>query len=173
MNGLKDEHYRVQILRCPRSGIAAEERWETPDGRLHRLDGPALVTRDRVSGQTTSLLFLKNGEYHRSDGEPAHLEFDERSGVCVFRAFFVDGRSERPEGLPHVERIDPDTGVVYQAEYWARQPDWAAPRRHRSDGPAVITFDPVTGERTGEKFYLNGRKRRSPPDAEPPPELDM
>lgn len=167
---LIDEHYRVRIVRCPESGIITEERWENHDRLHHRLDGPALINRDRFSGHVTSMLFLVNGEYHRADGEPAQLEFDETTGVCTVRAYFVDGRSWRPDGLPHVERIDPETGILWQAEYWDNRPEWDRPKRHRVDGPALITYDRLTGEQTDALYYVNGRKRASLPQPSPQPE---
>ncbi|MEL7444252.1 MAG: hypothetical protein AAGK02_00370 [Pseudomonadota bacterium] len=164
------EHYRVKKYRCPISGIVTLERWENTKGELHNPDGPALVARDQSSGHTTSIRYAIDGHYHRPNGEPAQLEFDPQSGACIHRSFFINGMPARPDGLPHIEWVDPDTSIVYQAEYWDDRPEWDRPKRHRTDGPALLTFNRVSGEESGAAFYVNGRKRANLPNPDPTPE---
>lgn len=154
--GLKDEHYRVRILRCPNSGVVCEEAWEKPNGDLHRLDGPAVTRRDRVTGVVTHLGYWVDGQAHREDGEPSVQEFDPESGECIWRSFSLDGQYERPDGLPHCEFIDAMSGVVYRAEFRI----WTGSKAvlHREDGPALLVYDRTSGEQTDAIFYQNGRK---------------
>lgn len=155
--GLKDEHYRVRILRCPSSGVVCEETWETPNGDLHRLDGPAVIRRDRATGNITHSGYWVDGHAHRSEGKPAAQEHDPISGQCIWRSFSVEGQYERPNNLPHCEFLSVDAGVVYRAEYRL----WNGSRSvlHREDGPAVLIFDRSTGEPVEVQFYRNGRKQ--------------
>ena len=155
--GLKDEQYRVRILRCPESGVIAEERWETPAGRLHRLEGPALLERDRKTGKVLGSYHCVHGLPHRSDGAPSTEEFDEVTGTCVYRAYRVEGVFSRPDDLPHAEWIDPSSGVVYRAEYYASLEIASKPLLHRESGPALVTFDRETGEQTGYAYYKHGQ----------------
>lgn len=159
---LEEENYRVKILRVPESGIVSEERWETSEGALHRVGGPALVTRDPQTGHINSSHFFKRDLHHSDGGNPAYLEFDPETGACIYKAYFVDGHYQRPNDLPHVEWIDPKTGMVYRAEYKTDRTSWNGPKRHRENGPALILYDPVTGAKIREEFYLLGRKQPSP-----------
>ena len=163
-NGLKDEHYRVRKLRCPLSGIVAEELWETPEGALHNPDGPAIICRDRENGIVTRIGYYLNGDPHRSNGDPACEEFDPETGRCNFRLFAVAGEYDRPDQLPHVEFVDAGTGRVYRAEY--RVFGTKGSLLHRADGPALITYDRQTGALTSATFYRHGRKQSG---AAPPP----
>ncbi|MEP4987075.1 MAG: hypothetical protein ABJV68_05205 [Paracoccaceae bacterium] len=151
----------MRKLRCPLSGIIAEERWEAPDNKLHNPDGPALLERSLETGITTAIHFFIEGRHHRSAGQPAYLEFDEVSGACIYRAFFVDGQYARPEGMPHIEWIDSETGITYREEYKLKAQKWDHPKLHRQDGPALITYDRWTGRLTGKHNYIRGCKRLS------------
>lgn len=167
--GFKDENLRVKRVRCLSTNIVVEERWTRPNGELHNPDGPAEIDRDPVTGIETTIGYLIDNRMHRLNGEPAYANFDPKSGVCTFRVFCVDGQFSRSDGLPHAEWIDAETGNVYKAEYREFRPEWDQPKLHRLDGPALLTFDPTTGEATSASFYVDGKKQNQIPF----PELNL
>lgn len=156
-SGLKDENYKVRILRCPESGVVCSEEWETAGGVLHRLDGPAVVRRSPVSGLVTHIGYWVEGRAHRSDGEPAIEEFNGETGASVWRAFSVNGQYSRDNDRPHCEFVDKETGLINREEYRL----WTGTEAvlHRTTGPALLTYDPITGLLTGSHFYYKGRRR--------------
>ena len=166
---LEEERYRVHILRSPITGTAVEERWETSDGALHRIDGPALTTRDPDTETVISEHFFRDGMHHRDNGEPAYLEFDNHTGVCVYRAFFEDGQYRRAGGLPHVEWIDPVTSLIYREEYKLDRASWSKPRLHREEGPALLVYNRQTGDLIREEYFKYGRKHSKLTSQTPPP----
>ncbi len=144
--------------RCQKTGVVDLETWEKADGTPHNPDGPAITERDRTTGVVTRLTYMVDGKVSREGGEPASAEFDPQTGQCVFRTFCIDGQFGREDGLPDVEHLDEETGVVVRAEYCV-----AHSRKgrvcHREDGPALITYDRLTGVVTGERYFINGRER--------------
>lgn len=157
MIGPVDEHYNVRLLRCPQTGIVVEEKWTTPNNKLHRLDGPALIKRDEESGGITHTSYYKNGKLTRDEGEPAYSEFDPHTGNCWYRVFSLDGIYFRPDNRPHVEFLDRITCHVHRAEYCMKVDGKRV--LHRIGGPALLTFNPETGRANGAWFYEYGRQK--------------
>lgn len=60
------------------------------NGKLHRLDGPAKVTKMEDNGYILEEWF-KNGKLHREGGKPARKMWIEGSGVISLQEYFIEG----------------------------------------------------------------------------------
>lgn len=165
MDTLIDENYIVRTYRCPESGVVVSEQWGTSKFPRHRTGGPAVIDRDRDTGTETFIGYFENNLRHREGGLPSDQEFD-KEGNLIWQAFRVRGEYERENDLPHCEEFDPETGQCIRAEYRIKNPHFRGLGKtsllHRMNGPAVLTYDRLTGELTGATFYRSGRKQ-SPP----------
>jgi len=164
-----EEHYKVRISRCPVSGVIVEEEWKNQNGLLHRIDGPALIERNRDVDVETHRAFWLNGQRHRSHGKPALLEFGQSSGLLFRRVWLEHGKFVRPDNLPHVEWLDEETGIVVRAEYRIKNNTKYGSSLHRENGPALLKFDRVSGDQTGAEFYRFGRKQKTSSISKPVP----
>ena len=160
--GVVKEKYSVEISRCPISGKIVSEYWRNAEGGLHRPDGPAVIETDRITGVVTEEQYYLNGEIHRPDGEPAMINYCHKTGNVLRKAWLENDILVRSGGLPTMEYFDGHTQKLVRAEYQISRGGSCKSRLHRLDGPAVITFDPVSGKQTGALFYKNGRKASSP-----------
>ncbi|WP_276947111.1 hypothetical protein [Ferrimicrobium acidiphilum] len=100
-------------------------------GRLHRLDGPAVIYADG------SERWYRHGKLHRLDGPAVVDSYDDR--VVVFAV--KDNKLRRLDGLVAV------SAKGYQAWY-------KRGRLHRLDGPAVI-YDDV------EEWWVDGKRQKT------------
>jgi hypothetical protein len=62
------EVYTVKIDRDDATGVAVFEEWTQGDGTQNRIDGPAMIVRDRSTGIVTTERWIRNNEIHRDDG---------------------------------------------------------------------------------------------------------
>lgn len=166
MLGVDSEYCVVRKLRCPETDFLIEELWENSEGLPHNQDGPAVRTWNPQSGVLLSSAYYRTGYLHRTDGKPAMEEFDEL-GRCIFRSFAVDGEYFRENDRPHVEFLDPETGGIARVEY--RINGRQRPLLHRTEGPAVIIFNPLNGHPIAEEFFQNGK----PMASQAPPALEI
>lgn len=92
--------------------------WKNEDGKLHRLDGPAI---EYANGDKS---WYVNGERHRTDG-PA-IEWTDG-----YNEWHVNGKLHRLDG-PAIEWTKETKG----AKHW-----YVNGERHRTDGPAIVHAD--------------------------------
>jgi hypothetical protein len=79
------EVYRVQIDRS-RNGVAYNETWFM-DGKHHRIDGPAMISRCPVTGAITYEAWFQHGKLHRVDG-PALIKRKPDTGRVYYSVWF-------------------------------------------------------------------------------------
>ena len=120
-------------------------------GQNHRDegDGPALLSRDNVSGVAVFEEYWRHGVQHR-DGGPAAIDRAPDGGV-IGESWFRDGKLHRApgEGPAAVCR-----GGGFVFEQW-----FVDGRLHRdpAEGPAVATHDSVAGT-VREEFWVEGAR---------------
>ncbi len=122
-----------------------------------------LVVRDRKTSNITGEYWAKeDGTPHRVFG-PAVSEFDPVSGQLLKEIYYLRGEIHRREGNgPAVREWSSTTGKLTYVEFSEYG------EHHRTDGePAIIYYNPHTGEVLDQEYYVSGEKRSSSP---PPPE---
>lgn len=146
--------WNVPVLRTAhdaRYGVRlanGDREWRSPNGRLHRLGGPARILAD---GSTA---WLVNGRGHRIGG-PAVEEADGD------QEWLVNGRRHRLDGPALIRdgaqfwyrhnRLDRIGGpAVIHAD--GQEEWWREDRLHRADGPALIRADGST------EWYAHGMR---------------
>lgn len=137
------------------------------------------VSRDRETGQKTSEIWTRKGEYgnHRVD-EPAFRRWDRQTGRLILEAYYKNGKSHRIDG-PARTCWCRNTGEL-MGETWCvdgilRRPNededlpafwtmncfktnvvqeyyWRG-LQHRNTGPAEVQFNPQTGDLIYEAYY--------------------
>jgi hypothetical protein len=65
---VEEEVYTVKIRRDKTTGVAVSETWTRGDGTQHRVDGPSMIARDRLTGIATAEWWIRDGKVHRDDG---------------------------------------------------------------------------------------------------------
>jgi len=124
-------------------GTTVVEAWRK-DGKLHRVDGPALV--ERYPDGTVIEQWYRNGKLHHEDGPAWVRRYPD--GTVVER-WYRNGKRHREDGPAWVERR-PDGTVI---EEWYRNN-----KRHREDGPTYIERHP--DGTVVEWWYRNGVRHR-------------
>jgi hypothetical protein len=123
--------------------IAVEEdstdtRWLNEKSELHRLDGPAWVSR-RPDGNL-NLYWYQNAKLHRNDG-PAERNNVDGNDVAEAEFWYVEGQPHRLDG----------PAVLYHAtgeEGWYRRGV-----KHRIGGPAITRSDGTKTWYVKDKFH--------------------
>ncbi len=169
MSALIDKNYIVFTYVCPDSGVVVSEVWKnrqnnTSDYLRHRTGGPAVIERDKDTGNITLAAHYMHDLNHRDHGQPSCEAFD-KDGNLIWRDFQVHGQYNRPDNLPNFEKFDPETGHCVRAEYRIVNPRFSGFGKtfllHRTDGPAVQIYDRLSGELSETQFYQNGRRRKN------------
>jgi hypothetical protein len=96
--GKPDEVYTVEIYRNMRTGIAISEKW-TKDGLVHRIDGPAMITRDPETGSIIEEFWMINNQPPREDC-PACASRDPLTGRVKRSSWFINGHKGPPSRQP-------------------------------------------------------------------------
>jgi hypothetical protein len=97
----EQETYTVVISRDPKTGIAACEGWAISETRNvggreetrwidHRIDGPATIWRDPITGIIIEEEWYKGGRLHRDDG-PAIIRRDPHTGEVKYTSWYFEG----------------------------------------------------------------------------------
>lgn len=73
------------------------EQWVDEKNRWHRTDGPAVVKKSAIAGNTYTAWFL-NGKRHRTDG-PAVILDDPVDG---FESWWLNGKRHRTDGPAYI-----------------------------------------------------------------------
>ena len=109
-----DEIYMVEIFRHSRTGVAVCERWKK-DGLVHRVDGPAMITRDAETGAIIEEFWMRNNKPHRDNG-PATLSRDPVTGHIKHSSWFINGqkvpapRRSKSTGESHAKELHSPKG---------------------------------------------------------------
>jgi hypothetical protein len=91
---VETEIYTVEIDRLLSSGIAISEHWKM-NGKLHRVDGAAVIWRDGTTGVVKKEYWLRHGEPHREDG-PAYIKRKGDTGRVYYSVWYQDGKHIDP-----------------------------------------------------------------------------
>ena len=140
--------------------IRIKEVW-TMDGVIHRSHGPAIVLRDRNSGEAIQEEWYCQGELHREDA-PA-VVFDD--GHVSEEKWFANGLAHRVGG-PAVRQVNKRNGVVFHEEWLERG------QNHRVNGPSSTMRDLDTGAVVLELWYVDSKLHREDGHSVPKPNLD-
>jgi hypothetical protein len=89
-----EEVYAVTIIRDVASGVAVIEEW-TKDGKPHRVDGPAFISRNAVTGGVTKEAWVRNNKHHREDG-PAVIARKADTGRIIRSEWYLNGEKVSP-----------------------------------------------------------------------------
>lgn len=108
--------YQVEQYLSDDNKIVTDEQWRQ-DGKLSRIDGPAITERDTLSGFLISEGWFLNGNLHR-EGGPAQIGYDpENDGTVLEEIWFWHGVRHRRDG-PAVIRYNELTHEVEDTEWW-------------------------------------------------------
>ena len=116
-----------QMVKLPNG----EQHWYQ-NGKLHRLDGPAVIGKNYNE-------WYQNGELHRLDG-PASIIVDNRTRKYIERSWFQNGKLHRLDG--------PAIITEYKHEWYQNG------KLHRLDGPAIELSDGT------KMWFVNDQKHR-------------
>lgn len=119
------------------------------NGKLHRIDGPAFIGRDKHTGAVCREEYWQEDFRNRIDG-PALIKRDAATGEILAEQYWVRGRLHRREGPASIRR-NALTLVVTSEIYKVRGV------LHRKSGPAVIWRDSTIGKLLMESYWLCGR----------------
>jgi len=108
---------------------SGDKQWRLKNGKLHRLDGPAIEWADGTES------WFQNGYLHRLDGPAVKY----RDGTSVWKRY---GKFHRLDG-PAVE-------FASGTKEW-----WQNGKRHRLDGPAYLG---AKGTSFSPSWFINGKE---------------
>jgi|GEM_PF-1932098 len=158
------------------------ERWSV-DGKLHRLDGPAVIYRNR-EGQIIQQEWYEGGKRHRIDapavvyetkynkeekwyrddklhrvGGPAIFELEKDTGRILEESWFENDQLHRFHAPAQILR---ETGASDKTVDDVFSVTWAVKGKfHREGGPAYIEFfSPSEGVVAEEAWYRDGLLHR-------------
>jgi len=155
------KRFNVEILVDPRTGRIVGERWHDQRGQLDRAgDLPAYVDYCPETGAQIYARWHKEGALHRNGDQPATLVTLPNSGIIICEQYAILGHDHRDGDQPSFIMRD-DEGRLEERSFY-RHGDL-----HREAGPAVERFNPKTGERLAQEFWLNGQKQD--PNTHPSP----
>jgi len=151
-----------KIERWRANGQVADEQYFDADGKLHRENGPASISRYGSNGAVGHIYYYRHGEPHRSDG-PAQQNWWS-DGSLEWEVWYLDGKKHR-EGNHAAETI-----MAADGDYVSDEGHYLNGRLHRTDGPALIKRSLDRSGRsprviiTEQKFYYNGLQQTGPTD---------
>lgn len=114
------------------AGNLTREQWMI-DGETHRIDGPARILWD-IEAHRRREMWYSNGKCHRIDG-PADCAWE--SGDIIHEMWVIDSNTF------------PRSGSLNDKSWY-----------HRTDGPAIRTWNPETREMV-EQWTVNGKIHRT------------
>ncbi len=111
------------------------------DGKLHRIDGPALIN-NQPPGPGIDLVFTDTGLNGKVEQDTAW-----RVGLNANEEWWVDGVAHREDG----------PAKLWKKEFGWRQEWWLDGELHREDGPAIVEH----GEQNEHsEWYRHGERHR-------------
>lgn len=119
------------------------------DGRLHREDGPALITtlEDKIVGER----WFFDGNRHRTNGPAVVVYYDDK--LVVMEEWYLNNKRHRDDGPAVVEYFDSEFNNTRSLEKW-----YCNDALHRLDGPAITDYS-IKGEPELELWYYHGIRR--------------
>lgn len=107
------------------------ESWTDSDGRLHRIDGPASITRTS-DGIILCENWYKHGVYHRENGPAYSLNYE--NSTVFHRAWFYEGKLHHPKNEVTYSKYF-GNGMIQSEMYYMHG------ELSRLNGPAVRIYD--------------------------------
>lgn len=151
-----EEEYKVQVQRCPVTGNAIEENWYYLSGERGRRGAPARLVWDPYTQNLVASEFWDMGMLSSplSGAHPAHTSFDALSGLPTCKVWMRHSQKHRIGDMPAVEFFK--DGRPIRHEFWLEG------QLFRNSGPAILNFDPMTGEVTSTAERLEPRLHETP-----------
>lgn len=144
---LEIKEYKVQLKFDPESGRIIEECWKNQTNQLDRPnDLPALQRFSPIDGLRTTAGWYKDGNLHRPGSKAAYLVVCPDTNTVLVEHFAFNGFTHRDDGEPSLiirnaegrveerefriygqlhrehgaalERYDPDSGKLLDAQFW-------------------------------------------------------
>jgi len=147
--------YERRMVRTSGCAVVEHEAWLL-HGKLHRLDEPAVIKRDRETGAVIAQEWWTHGVQHR-DGAPAGIAYDPLTGVIVYEEWIMKGIRHR-EGAPAVLQYHPATRIVVHEQWYEHG------LFHRLGGPDSTYRDGITGAVLHASWFRHGRAAAPPRD---------
>ena len=117
-------------------------------GKLHRLDGPAVIYRDPKHLKNTIEEWFMDGEWHRENG-PAYIE---KNGQTFYaEMWYHHGKRHRIGGPAYITWDGSRPGPGSYTYGW-----FVDGQLHREDGPALT--EPSDYVLTLRKWYIRGKE---------------
>jgi|15BtaG_2_1085339.scaffolds.fasta_scaffold00087_26 hypothetical protein len=126
-----------------RTKIRSDEKYFNNEGKLHRVDGPAMTNYD-LSGRPSKETWFEDGIRHREGGPAVTFFFGDSDEGDSF-VWFYKGYKHR-EGGPAEHSTDSISETWYDHG-----------SIHREDGPAITSLDWLT-KKPIYNYYLYGEK---------------
>lgn len=151
----------VELHIDPKTKIVVYERYGL-DGVCHHWDDKPAIVQRHSNGVIAYERYVQDNKLHRAGGKPAYILYDEQ-GRVKFREWAIEGQRFRPDDLPNAEFVNPESGVVYKAQYRVSDTTRSCGYHlHRENGPAAIHRDPHTGDLIRVSYYYNGARIKPP-----------
>lgn len=157
--------YTVEVGYDPDTGNLVREHWRNEEGNFDRPgDLPALIGYVPETGEVYFTEWQNGHGQHRDDDRPAVVEKDKSTGVEVEVQYWIMGHQHRDGDQPAGISRTPD-GRIRSLVYWKH----GRLDRDPNLGPAIIDYDPSTGEIIHQEFWVKGVQM---PDPSTAPSLD-
>ena len=119
---------------------------------VHRENGPAII---RFSdNRIISKEFYENGHYRTFDKGPGKIEFKDDGKLELIEYYNSGSQIHRDKGPA---RVSLKIGIVTKTEI-LRIEYRNNMKYNRLDGPALIRIDTSTGEKLGERFFIDDKE---------------
>lgn len=112
-----EDGYLVQVGRDSVTGVEVVKSW-LRDGVPHHEEHPAMVVRDRMTGNVVKEEWYIRGKRCRADGGPTVVEYDPVTGHAVREAWIIGTIGLHRTDGPAAIRRDPVTGAVVCEQRW-------------------------------------------------------
>lgn len=122
------------------------------DRRIRCINNRKIVTRWHPHGQIRSLSYFEDNKKHRANAPAVH-KWDE-VGNLWWRAYWSHGYIHRENSIAIEEWHETPGGFEYTASYFFKG------RCHRDRGPALTTYNLITGRQIGVCYMKKGLKHR-------------
>lgn len=105
--------------------------------------------------------FNRHGDKDSVPGRPTEIVYDPETGNKVFESFYSTGYLNSPNRhTPAIRVWSAKTQRLIREEFF-----FVGDRHRANQLPAVIDYDPISGEITNMEFYIEGRKVAPPENA--------
>ena len=130
-----------------------EERFFNEAGRLDRKgDQPAAIIYNRSTGEPLIREWYRDGKKHRENGPALIHPMPGRNRLI--KEWWFDDVHHRWEDHPARTEERLDSGMLLKAEFFYQ----GQLHRPRDQGPAVVQYDPETGQATNFQSWEEGQR---------------